>query len=469
VTNQSSNTVSKINSRSDSVEIAHFVGTKPTGIAVSPDGAYVYVANQDGYLSVINTSDNSTNQVLVGTSLFGVAVAPDGEFIYVTDSSENNLYTIQRGELGLTVNEPLPVGVAPRGVAVNQAGTQVVVANSGAATVSVINVAPDIVTATIEVGNNPFGVAISKDDYTAFVTNEGDDSLSKISLLTASVTATIQLYAITDPPPLHDGPQGLAVSPYGDSLYVVNNGSATVKVITLADNTVRDEFFTVGNAPVGLGKFFFPETPSNLTATAFGDTGIDLHWTDNANAETGFTIERRKYSKGFFSEVATVAADVTTYSDRNLDYNANYYYQVKAAKIDVGSTPFSNIAYVQTPKEDVNNCFIATAAFGSYWEPRVTILRQFRDSFLLTNPSGRILVKTYYKYSPPLANYIARHEAVRAAVRNGLVPLIGFGWLAVNYGIAVPLILAGLLLIFLFILKRLLFAHKEKAPVLSQG
>ncbi|MEJ2269905.1 MAG: hypothetical protein P8Y04_09040 [Desulfobulbaceae bacterium] len=81
-----------------------------------------------------------------------------------------------------------------------------------------------------------------------------------------------------------------------------------------------------------------------------------------------------------------------------------------------------------------STCFIATAAYGTSWEPHVMTLRQFRDSYLLTNKLGTKFVETYYKYSPPMANYIAQHRGLRSAVRVGLAPLVGFSWLAMNYG-----------------------------------
>ena len=81
-----------------------------------------------------------------------------------------------------------------------------------------------------------------------------------------------------------------------------------------------------------------------------------------------------------------------------------------------------------------SGCFIATAAYGSYMEPHVMTLRQFRDSYLLTNKLGSKIVEIYYKYSPPMADYIAQHGGLRSAVRVGLAPLVGFSSLAINYG-----------------------------------
>jgi hypothetical protein len=88
-------------------------------------------------------------------------------------------------------------------------------------------------------------------------------------------------------------------------------------------------------------------------------------------------------------------------------------------------------------------CFIATAAYGSYLDPHVVTLRNFRDHHLLTSSAGMWLVEFYYRHSPPLADYIREREALRTLVRSGLAVVI----YSIEYPTAAGLIILLLALI----------------------
>ena len=62
-------------------------------------------------------------------------------------------------------------------------------------------------------------------------------------------------------------------------------------------------------------------------------------------------------------------------------------------------------------------CFIATAAYGTPLASDLDVLRGLRDHYLLTNGAGTALVDTYYRLSPPIADFIAVHPAAGALVR----------------------------------------------------
>jgi carboxypeptidase T len=93
-----------------------------------------------------------------------------------------------------------------------------------------------------------------------------------------------------------------------------------------------------------------PAAPTNLVATAFSRSQINLSWTDNANNETGFKIERCKgISCTNFTQIATVGANITTYSSTGLSSNSTYRFRVRAYN-SAGNSIYSNIAAATTPR-----------------------------------------------------------------------------------------------------------------------
>ncbi len=106
-------------------------------------------------------------------------------------------------------------------------------------TVSIIDISDSSQTA-LNVGNGPLGVAIGPDEDYVYVTNNSDDSLSVISATSNELFGTIAnhqyiKYLNTTDDVAFDEPYGVAVSPDGYDIYVVNNGNNTVSILSASE------------------------------------------------------------------------------------------------------------------------------------------------------------------------------------------------------------------------------------------
>ena len=114
--------------------------------------------------------------------------------------------------------------------------------------------------------------------------------------------------------------------------------------------------------------------------------------------------------------------------------STTYYWHVRYQDNCGTWSSYSNeTSFTTTASSGIrDNCFIATAAYGTPMAEEIQVLRDFRDQYLLTNPVGEVLVELYYKTSPPIAEFIADHPALRQVVRAGLEPVIAMSNVAVN-------------------------------------
>jgi uncharacterized repeat protein (TIGR02543 family) len=77
--------------------------------------------------------------------------------------------------------------------------------------------------------------------------------------------------------------------------------------------------------------------PTNLLATPTSANAISLTWTDNADNETGYKIERRKSTVNTWKVVATTGANVTSFNNTGLTGGTTYVFRVRAYRSTVYS------------------------------------------------------------------------------------------------------------------------------------
>jgi hypothetical protein len=82
-----------------------------------------------------------------------------------------------------------------------------------------------------------------------------------------------------------------------------------------------------------------PAAPSDLAATLEAGPQVSLAWTDNADNETGFVIERSD-NGGAFSVLASVGADTLSYVDSAVTAGNTYDYRVAAVNLG-GSSAYA--------------------------------------------------------------------------------------------------------------------------------
>ena len=79
----------------------------------------------------------------------------------------------------------------------------------------------------------------------------------------------------------------------------------------------------------------------------------------------------------------------------------------------------SEQAAPEAPKKK-EGCYIATAVYGSYDAPEVRTLRRFRDETLKKSAAGRMFIRVYYRFSPPIAQRLKNATKVNRLVRRML-------------------------------------------------
>ncbi|HZN80899.1 MAG TPA: beta-propeller fold lactonase family protein [Mycobacterium sp.] len=217
-------------------------------VAVSPGGTYAYVTGGSGSntLSVIDTATNT----VTGTMQFGsipdeIGFSPDGSFAYIFNEGPTNVAVVDTETRTVVATIDIAATTGPTDLAVRPDGKRVYVANNFERTLSVIDTDPlhigyRTVIKTIPL-DRPNGVAVSRDGTRVYVSHEfsGQQLGNTVSVIDSATNTVIDTITVGAKP------SAMAVSPDGSRLYVTNSGDDTVSVVDTATNSV------VATIPVG--------------------------------------------------------------------------------------------------------------------------------------------------------------------------------------------------------------------------
>ena len=251
-------------------------GAFPVGIAVSPNGDYLYISNQGGSNEILTFAIGSGGQLApLGKTTglqepLGIAVSPNGQFLYVTNQTSTGpngiaVFTIgSDGTLSAITSGSFTTGEGPTAIAISPDGLYLYVTNCNmyggtgnqisAFAIGAGGVLSAITTGTfVTPGQDGIGIAISPNGKYLYVTNAGTGAggISAFSIGSGGALAPIGSY------PTGGDPWYIAISPDGASLYVTNVNSSSISAFAVGSDgtlsSIANTIFSTGfSGPAGI-------------------------------------------------------------------------------------------------------------------------------------------------------------------------------------------------------------------------
>ncbi len=255
-----------------------------------------------------------TQAIAVPNTYCGIVFDPDGKTFYVSGGVDDNVHIFDLGSDGWAERTGSPVAlghggkgngikVKPQaaGIAITANGEQIVIANYGNDSISVLTKAPENVwekTGELDLrpgkidpaesgvpgGEYPFWVTIKGND-TAYVSSLRDRGVDVVALGTKPrLTARIRL---------RGQPNKMCLNADGTRLYVAQDESDSIAVIDTAKNQLVNNIFAGGPAEFSL--FSSQETGNNTNDVALSRDGKYLYVTNGtANDVAVISLEDDK-------------------------------------------------------------------------------------------------------------------------------------------------------------------------------
>ena len=172
----------------------------PAGIALTPDGQRLLVADQQAdAMSVVDLATNVVHTAAAGHRPYAVLASADGHSAYVTNQGANTVSVLDLTDPEPAAQKTITVGTHPNKAVASADGRALYVANGDSDEISVIDAGTAAVTRTIslapypgaQVGSNPDALALSADGRTLYAANAGNNDVAVIDLASGHVAGLI--------------------------------------------------------------------------------------------------------------------------------------------------------------------------------------------------------------------------------------------------------------------------------------
>ncbi len=313
-------------------------GSMPKGVAISPDGTRLYVANY-GQLDRNNVTvfDAADLRRLATIDVPGIVVesvvSADGRTLYVSNFRRSSVQFIDLQD-NRVVREVRTTGRNPKIVVLSPDGRRLFAANWSSQNVTEIDPATGQVVRTLHAGDNPRGMAITRAG-TLYVANfnghtidvfaganldqhhridhvcriprhlvlSPDDATLYVSCLSMGqvIAMNLQTERVEHRVRVGSMPKAIDRSPDGRYLYSANYGGSSVSVVDTTDWTVRtldvplmDHASGIVSARSGVRFFVTGWYDDHLYAVGLASTGPTFSITPSQRATT---LQRREFHR----------------------------------------------------------------------------------------------------------------------------------------------------------------------------